>query len=111
MMILREPSELAYGREQEQYAAAQDARAEHEQQQIAEGMAQAQILEIIHRHGHEFVEQAIAEFKQSQQPTCDQCVHWRDRCQGYCSLRASAELEPLPKSHAAQCSYFSDIGF
>ncbi|MEM6424221.1 MAG: hypothetical protein AAF728_03535 [Cyanobacteria bacterium P01_D01_bin.128] len=110
-MIVREPSELAYLREEEQYTAAQDARAEYEQQQIAEGMAQAQILNIIHHHGQEFVESVIAEFKQSQQSTCEQCVHWRDRCQGYCHLRASAELEPMPKSYAAQCSYFQDIGF
>ncbi|MDB9529914.1 hypothetical protein PN498_28265 [Oscillatoria sp. CS-180] len=110
-MIVREPLELAYLREQEQHITLQDTRAEYEEEQIAEGVAQAQILEIIHRHGYEFVERAITEFKQSQQPTCDQCVHWRDRCQGYCHLRASAELEPLPKSHAAQCSYFEDIGF
>lgn len=110
-MIVCEPAELAYLREQEQYAAAQDARAEYEQEQIAEGLAQSQILDIIYRHGYEFVERVIAEFKQSQQPTCEQCVHWRDRYQGYCHLRASAELEPLPKRHAAQCPHFSDIGF
>ena len=110
-MIVREPAELAYLREQEQSIAAQDARAEYEQQQIDEGMDQAQILEIIYRHGYEFVESIIAEFKQSQQPTCEQCVHWRDLCQGYCYLRTSAELAPLPKNHAARCPHFSDIGF
>lgn len=110
-MIVREPIELAYLREQEQYITAQDAREEHEEQQIAEGMDHVQLLEIIERQGHKFVERIIAEFKQSQQPTCEQCVHWRDRCQGYCHLRASAELESLPKSHAAHCPHFRDIGF
>lgn len=111
-MIVREPAEQAYLREQEQYRAAQDAKAEYEQQQIAEGIASAQILDILYHYGSKFVECVIAEFKQSQQPACDQCVHWRGlQYQGYCHLRAAAELEQLPKNHAAQCPYFEDIGF
>lgn len=109
-MILREPIELAYLREQDQTAAQGDARADVDQAEMALGIAAHTVTDILNRYGVTFVERVIQQWRQPQPPTCEQCMEWSDRRQ-ICTLRGAAELEQLPRSHAVTCHLFSDIGF
>jgi hypothetical protein len=80
-MILREPLETAYLREQEQRANDADARADVDQEEMELGMAAHTVQDIIQRYGVEFVESVIQEWKQPQPVTCDQCLHWNNAYQ------------------------------
>lgn len=85
--------------------------AEAELDEIQQGIAAVQIMEALHCYGLEFVQGVITQWQQSPALTCDQCLRWNQRCQGYCQLRAQAELPQLSKTHAQSCPYFRDIGF
>ena len=37
--------------------------------------------------------------------TCSWCIEWSDRRQ-HCNLRAKADLEQLPKTHAPKCHFY-----
>ncbi|MDA0672649.1 MAG: hypothetical protein O3C67_02950 [Cyanobacteria bacterium] len=118
-MIVRDPLELAYLREQDQRATDADARADVEQAEIDAGMAAHTIRDIIQRYGVEFVERVIQEWQRSQTPTCGQCLHFDDR--GLCRKKRVKDfspgatltlLEPAQVNDSAEnCPHFSDIGF
>jgi hypothetical protein len=118
-MILREPLETAYLREQTDRELAQDARADVDQEEMELGMAAHTVQDIIQRYGVEFVESVIQEWQRSQTPTCGQCLHFDDR--GLCRKKQVKDfshgatltlLEPAQVNDSAEnCPHFSDIGF
>jgi hypothetical protein len=118
-VIVSEPLELAYLREQDQRATDADVRADVEQTEIDAGMAAHTIRDILQRYGLEFVESVIREWQQPTIPTCGQCLHFDDR--GLCRKKQVKDfspgatltlLEPAQADDAAEsCPHFSDIGF
>jgi hypothetical protein len=67
-MILREPLETAYLREQDSASIDADARADVDQEEMELGMAAHTVQDIIQRYGLEFVESVIQEWQRSQSP-------------------------------------------
>lgn len=102
---------MHYQAEQEARATAADARADDEQQIIAEGIAILTLQNLVADWGIDFVQRELQRIVEATtKPLCDRCHNWSHPHQ-ICWLRAEAELEQLPKTHAAHCAFWQDLGF